>query len=234
MKYISSLVLGVISCFVMVQLQSAMVTASTTATATTATTTTLEGRLNFPDMSGYDTTTRITLNNGEYTTYARSDGSFRIYNVPSGIHQLDIDSTIYHFGQVKIQLLDDSMDAPKCLEYAFPGAAKRAIKYPLNLSPKATKDYFQVKKGFSILALFKNPMVLMMVFSAGMMIMMPKMMEGLDPEEKARMKQQMQAQQDPTKMLSQMWGDITGDGGSAEDDQGAASSKSRKERRMKR
>ena len=208
-----------------------MVVSATAATA--APTTTLEGRLNFPDMSGYDTMTRITLNNGEYTTYARSDGSFRIYNVPSGIHQLDIDSTIYHFGQVKIQLLEDSMDAPKCLEYPFPGAAKRAIKYPLSLSPKATKDYFQVKKGFSILALFKNPMVLMMVFSAGMMFMMPKMMEGLDPEEKARMKQQMQAQQDPTKMLSQMWGDITGDSG-AVDDEGGSSSKSRRERRMKR
>jgi hypothetical protein len=167
-------------------------------------------------------------------TYARADGSFKIYNVPSGIHQLDIDSTIYHFGQIKIQLLEEAMDEPKCLEYAFPGASKRAIKYPLVLSPKATKDYFQVKKGFSIFSLLKNPMVLMMVFSAGMMFVMPKMMEGLDPEEKARMKQQMQAQQDPTKMLSQMWGEITGDSaaGGGDENQGAASA--RKERRLKK
>jgi len=50
----------------------------------------------------------------------------------------------------------------------------------------------------------------MMLFSVVLMVAMPKMMEGLDPEEKAKMKQQMQAQQDPTKMLSQMWGEIMG------------------------
>jgi len=35
-------------------------------------------------------------------------------------------------------------------------------------------------------------------------------MEGLEPEEKARMKEQMAMQSDPTKMLGQLWGDITG------------------------
>ena len=43
------------------------------------------------------------------------------------------------------------------------------------------------------------------------MFLMPKMMEGLDPEEKARMKQQMEMQKDPTKMLSQLWGDMSGE-----------------------
>jgi hypothetical protein len=72
-------------------------------------------------------------------------------------------------------------------------------------------------------------MVLMMLFSVGMMFVMPKMMEGLDPEEKARMKQQMEAQKDPTQMFSQMWGEITGSG---EDQQTAGMT--RKERRERR
>jgi len=38
---------------------------------------------------------------------------------------------------------------------------------------------------------------------------MPKMMDQLEPEEKARMKQQMAMQSDPTKMLGQLWGDLT-------------------------
>jgi hypothetical protein len=59
-------------------------------------------------------------------------------------------------------------------------------------------------------------MVLMMVFGCGMMFIMPKMMEGMDPEEKAKMKQQMEAQKDPSKMLSQMWGDLTGAGAEEE------------------
>ena len=67
----------------------------------------------------------------------------------------------------------------------------------------------------------------MMLFSVGMMVMMPKMMEGLDPEEKARMKQQMEAQKDPTKMLSQMWGELSGQ---QEEDP----AKARRERRQNR
>ena len=170
----------------------------------------LEGRLEFPNSEPFNITTRITLNNGEYTTYSRTDGSFVIYNVGPGIHRLDIDSKTYHFGQVKIQLKEDSMESPKCIEYAFPGAPKRALKYPLVLNPKGTFQYFETKKGFSIFALLRNPMVIMMLFSVGLMVMMPKMMEGLDPEEKAKMKEQMKNQQDPSQMLSQMWGEITG------------------------
>ena len=116
------------------------------------------------------------------------------------------------------------MEAPKCIEYAFPGAPKRALKYPLVLNPKGTYQYFETKKGFSIFALLRNPMVIMMLFSVGLMVMMPKMMEGLDPEEKAKMKEQMKNQQDPSQMLSQMWGEITG---GAEDE----APKTRKERR---
>lgn len=56
----------------------------------------------------------------------------------------------------------------------------------------------------------------MMAFSVGMMFLMPKMMEGLDPEEKERMKQQMEMQKDPTKMLSQLWGDISGENAAVE------------------
>ena len=173
-------------------------------------TTDLEGRLEFPSSAPFNITTKITLNNGEYTTYSRTDGSFVIYNVPPGIHQLDIDSKTFHFGQIKIQLLEEAMDAPKCLEYAFPGAPKRALKYPLILNPKATLQYFEAKKGFSIFSLLKNPMVIMMLFSVVLMVMMPKMMEGMEPEEKARMKEQMKNQQDPSAMLTQMWSGITG------------------------
>ncbi len=191
-----------------------------------AVTTTLQGHLQFPDKTPFNITTRISLNNAEYTTYSRSDGSFVIYNVPPGIHQLDIHSPTYHFGQVRVQLLKESMNAPMCLEYTHAGAVKIAIKYPLVLTPHATYDYFEPQKGFSIFSLLKNPMVLMMLVSAGLMVGMPKLMENLDPEEKEQMRKQMQAQSNPTEMLSQMFSM----GGSG-DDAGADSAKARRERR---
>eukprot|EP00980_Cylindrotheca_fusiformis_P011647 scaffold2751_cov131-Cylindrotheca_fusiformis.AAC.14 len=116
------------------------------------------------------------------------------------------------------------MDSPNCLEYAYAGAAKQPIKYPLVLYPYAKYQYFEQRRGFSPFSMLKNPMVMMMIFSGVMMFVMPKMMEGMDPEEKAAMRKQMEAQKDPSKMISQMWGDITGK-------QEEESGKSRKERR---
>lgn len=181
--------------------------------------------MQFPDKSAFNVTTRISLDNDEYMTHSRADGTFVIFDVPPGIHQLDVHSTTHHFGQVKIQLLADSMNAPKCLEYAYPGAAKLAVKYPLVLTPHATYEYFEPQRGFSIFGLLKNPMVLMMVVSAGLMLGMPKLMEGLDPEEKEQMRKQMQAQSNPTEMFSQMFG---GGGGTTSTEVG----KTRRERRQ--
>lgn len=189
-----------------------------------AQTTNIEGRLANNGGTPFTSTTKIILNNAEFTTYSRTDGTFTIYDVPPGIHQLDIQSTEYHFGQIKIQLLEDSMDTPKCLEYAYPGAVKQITKYPLVLYPFAKYQYFMPRRGFSLFGMLKNPMVLMMLFSGVMMYVMPKMMEGLDPEEKAAMRKQMENQKDPTKMLSQMWGDMTGK-------QEEESGKSKKEKR---
>ena len=55
-------------------------------------------------------------------------------------------------------------------------------------------------------------MMLMMAFGVGMMFIMPQMMQNLDPEQKQQMKKQMEMQSDPTKMLSQLWGDVSGGG----------------------
>lgn len=170
----------------------------------------IEGRLQFSDKTPFNETTRITLNHGEFSTYSRLDGTFAIRNVPPGIHVLDIQSTVYHFSQIKIQFLPDEMSNPRCIEYLYPGAKKNAVPHPLTLTALATYSYFEPRRGFSIFDLLKNPMIIMMAFSAGLMFLMPKMMEGLDPEEKERMKQQMEMQKDPTKLLSQLWGDLSG------------------------
>lgn len=98
------------------------------------------------------------------------------------------------------------MDAPKCIEYVYPGAPKQAIVHPLTLTAHATYQYFENPPGFSISSLLKNPMLLMMLASIGLMFLMPKMMEGLEPEEKERMQRQMEMQKDPAKMLSSMFG----------------------------
>lgn len=177
------------------------------------TTTSIHGRLRHPDPNIALNSTRVTLNDGsKHNTYTQQDGSFVFYRVPPGVHLLDVQSRQHHFSQVKIQLLEEAMDVPKCIEYLYPGAPKQAIPHPLELTAHASYEYFEPRQGFSLLGILKNPMLLMMLVSVGGMFMMPKMMEGLDPEQKEQMQRQMAMQQDPSKMLTSLFKDITGTG----------------------
>lgn len=198
----------------------------------------IEGRLRLPDNSPVNMT-RITLNNGEHSTYSRLDGSFSFFHVYPGVHLLDVHSHAHLFSQVKIQILPDEssssnnnnnnnaadsaaadgsntgtsgMDNLKCIEYVYPGATKQPILScrPLILQAHAQYVYFEPRKGFSAKSILKNPMMLMMLFSGVLMFFMPKIMEGMEPEEKERMRKQMANQQDPAKMLSSMFADLTG------------------------
>jgi len=108
------------------------------------------------------------------------------------------------------------MDSPKCIEYVYPGAPKQAIPHPLELMAHASYQYYEPRQGFSIFSILKNPMLLMMIVCVGGMMFMPKMMENLDPEQKEQMQQQMAMQQDPTKMFTKMFQDMTGSGEEAE------------------
>jgi len=47
------------------------------------------------------------------------------------------------------------------------------------------KEYYQQRQGFSALSLFKNPMILMAIFSLGLIVGMPYLLENMDPESRA-------------------------------------------------
>jgi ER membrane protein complex subunit 7 len=206
-----------------IELLSLCFLAALTCVASLEKSTIIEGKLLYPlltpnanDFVPFNETTKITLNHGiDYVTYSRSDGSFTIRNVRPGVHVIDVHSVTYHFPQIKCQYKVESIDGASslsCLEYAYPGANKQPTGTPLQIVAAATYDYFEVRQGFSVFGILRNPMFLMMGFSAVMMFLMPKLMEGMDEEDKQRMKQQMEMQKDPTKMLGQLWGDLTGAG----------------------
>ena len=190
---------------------------------------TIEGHLQYVNKSPYNLSAEIIVNHGEYTTYSRtSDGNFTIHDIKPGVYIIDIISPIHHFSQVKClykpinkseSILDDTAIARKpdfsCIEYYYPGATKRTIDESnlLVLTVLASYEYFETKRGFSLLSILKNPMVLMMILTGGIMYMLPKMMEGMDPEERAMMQKQIQMQQNPTQMMSNLFS-----GGTTTDD----------------
>ena len=113
-------------------------------------TTSIQGKLRLPDPSTPLNSTRLTLNDGTFNTYTQPDGSFIFHRVPPGVHLLDVQSREHHFSQVKIQLLEASMDSPKCIEYVFPGATKQAIPHPLELVAHASYEYYEPRQVCSV------------------------------------------------------------------------------------
>jgi ER membrane protein complex subunit 7 len=233
----------VIACWRLLLLASFAAAASVAAaTATTAggePTMTLYGRLQFPDQTPYNITTKISVNHGQYTTYSRTDGHFTLYDLSPGIYLIDALSVHHHFSQIKCQYkpssaadagpeqdeVEDNGKTTKkstlsCIEYLYPGAPKRVVDYSsssqsseqqpsvVKIHALAEIRYFEERKSpwFMISGLIKNPMLIMMVVMAGLMYMMPKLMEDMNPEERAQMKKQMAMQQDPVKMLGSLFG----------------------------
>jgi hypothetical protein len=135
-------------------------------------TATIQGKLLLSGGAPFNTTTRMTLNDGEHATYTQPDGSFIFHSVGPGVHVLDSHSHAHHFATVKIQLLPEAMDSPKCIEYAFAGASKQVVQHPLVLTAIAEYVYFEKRPRFSIFSIFKNPMMLMMIIGSGLMLLM--------------------------------------------------------------
>ena len=178
------------------------------------------GRLVVPPNNVPPPSTLVTLNGGEYSALSSSStGDFVFPVVPPGVYLLDVTSSTHAYPQVKVKVDDDVSLTPRCNLYVYAGAEKKSVEcYPLLLLPAvATYSYFEVKPPFSVRSIFMNPMLLMMLVPAAMAWYMPKMMEGMDPEQRAAMQKQMESQSDPTKMFDELKESFFGGGDGEED-----------------
>mmetsp|Transcript_25634 Transcript_25634/g.76966 ORF Transcript_25634/g.76966 Transcript_25634/m.76966 type:complete len:217 (-) Transcript_25634:29-679(-) len=194
----------------LVALLLTLIKASSSDVAPIAETYPVEGRLKFPPGRKYQglpfPTTELSLNGGEHRAYSRPDGRFVFHEVPAGVYLLDVLSVEFVFSQVKLSLPEDPREAIRCLEYKYPGAPKAALAYPVELTPHLRYEYFEQREQPGLHTLFRNPMLLMLLFTCGMVVFMPKLMDAMDPEERAQMQKQMAGAQDPASMLKRMMG----------------------------
>ncbi|KXS10881.1 hypothetical protein M427DRAFT_138792 [Gonapodya prolifera JEL478] len=150
----------------------------------------VKGRLLVPEtrdvasVIGVDT--EVTLDFGRYKAGVRRDGGFIIRNVPSGTYILEVVSATHAFDRLWIEV-DTAEGIVRASQY-IPAAEydpllKRTVPYPVELTAKGQYEYFHVREGFNYMALLQNPMMLMAVASIAMIYLLPKMMEGIPPEE---------------------------------------------------
>mmetsp|Transcript_22987 Transcript_22987/g.33014 ORF Transcript_22987/g.33014 Transcript_22987/m.33014 type:complete len:213 (-) Transcript_22987:70-708(-) len=175
----------------------------------------IEGRIVIPDPTRRVGNHILSLNGNEYITITRVDGSFTFENIPTGIYLLDITTAIHDiFPILKIRVSAEE-GLVTAVEYKYPGAKRLPANYPVVLTAMAPLQYTLKKPPLSIVGmLMANPMMIMMVFMLIVVIGMPKLLQGMSPEELEELQKQSATSGDPMKKIKNMMGM----GGSAADD----------------
>ena len=87
------------------------------------------------------------------------------------------------FPQAKLKIEAES-GIITVVEFKYPGAKRVPVSYPIVLSALAPNSYFQQRAPFNPIGyLLGNPMMLMMLFSVGVMFLMPMLTAGMDEEQ---------------------------------------------------
>jgi ER membrane protein complex subunit 7 len=136
-----------------------------------------------------------------FTAHLQRDNTFLLRNVPDGSYVLDIICKDYEFNHYRVDVSGDSTSVwqsfqgnewenkgPQLSGSPFVSISHSPRRHKLTaqeLLPKATKNYYEARQGFSPASLLKNPMILLAIVSLGLMVGIPYMIENMDPEMKA-------------------------------------------------
>eukprot|EP00753_Platysulcus_tardus_P003187 PLAT12301.1.p1 GENE.PLAT12301.1~~PLAT12301.1.p1 ORF type:complete len:238 (-),score=105.74 PLAT12301.1:103-816(-) len=153
---------------------------------------------------------KVLLDAGQHQAFSRSDGSFVFHGVPTGIYSLTVACEHAIFNQLKLDVGSKTAGVIRALEYTRAGRV--AAPYPLELLAQGTPRYTISKPGFSILALLKQPMGIMVIVMLFMIFAFPRMVGNMNPEEMAEMQAEM-AKNNPDQLMKSLFG-----GGGKKDD----------------
>lgn len=133
----------------------------------------------------------ITLHNSEHTikTITKADGTFIFRQVPEGVYMLLAEFAHLQFPLLRVSVIETRTGTLRIRATVNDGTQQSVegdgtFDAPLELTAVGRHVYFVPREEFSVLSLFKNPMILMMVVSFGLMGLMK-----LVPQEE--LKQQM-------------------------------------------
>ncbi|KIK16632.1 hypothetical protein PISMIDRAFT_113045 [Pisolithus microcarpus 441] len=135
----------------------------------------------------------VLLDSGGYSGRVTRSGNFSIPDINPGVYVLSVLSHDYTFEQLRVNISDAS-PKPEIKTYVFGtpllSSSAVALSYPVVLSPRSRNSYFKPHESFSLLGMFQNPMMILMLLTAGMMLATPYIMKNLDPQSLEEFKNQ--------------------------------------------
>ncbi|KAI8322516.1 hypothetical protein GQ54DRAFT_333206 [Martensiomyces pterosporus] len=139
------------------------------------------------DVSELATRAQVVVNGGERRAFIQKDGSFAVDNVKLGDSLLEVTGADYAFPKVRLRItLKEDGRASIAARYVQIGSEwsddTPVLAYPLRISAAEKYDFFTPRQGFSIIAMFSNPYMLMVGVSLLAVFILPKLQANLDPE----------------------------------------------------
>jgi len=173
----------------------------------------IKGKVDFGELPASNL---VVKSNSGHQAYVRRDGSFYIRDVPPGVHEIMVVDSLRWFSRALVEIDQDGKQG-RIIDVMPPtqpnqGPIRSESKF-LVMKPIGMIDYFEKRQQMSIMSLVANPMMLMMLFTLGLGMLMPKMMESLPPEELKQMQEKMAQQQKATADPTGAFASFLGGGG---------------------
>lgn len=144
----------------------------------------IQGAIRLPKPNLKAAACRLFVNGGQTVGLVRADGNFVITGLPAGTYLLEIYHPDFVFSAIRV----DISAKEKGKVRAAVASTKAKLPYPLSLRPDKPAVYFQQHAPYDWSSMFKNPMVLMMGFTLIMVVVMPRMLNNMDPKELEQMR----------------------------------------------
>jgi len=130
---------------------------------------------------------RAVLDDGRrWYSSVHKDGSFVIRDVEEGRYVLSVLAHDHLFDQVLVSIATTNESSSTTIFPHIPGTpmsfSSVALPYPVRLLPRRKNQYYVAHEQFSVLAMFQNPMMLLMGFVGIMAFATPYLMKNMEPE----------------------------------------------------
>jgi len=134
----------------------------------------------------------VVLDEGLYSARIWRTGQFVLHNVDPGTYVLSVNAHDHSFDYLRVDVPAEG-SAPTVHPY-IPGTplspkVNVTLPHPIKLIPRRRNVYFVPRESFNLVAMFSNPMMMMMVATGVLMLAAPYMMANLDPATAAEVKE---------------------------------------------
>lgn len=152
---------------------------------------------------------RVVLNSGEQVVYTRPDGSFTLFKLTPGVHTVDIAFGVFAVPQIRLDVsrrttngrasvVATANDGSNAVLQTFGGDDDARVTV---IPAVARHVFFVPREQMNVLAILKQPMVLMMLFTVGLGWLMKQMPQDEVRQQMREMTEQMQKGKDAVASL---------------------------------